>query len=190
MSKLLLILIGLLVCIFSFSQDSVIAVKKNDTTLIYENKRVTLPEVFVRNNFDFKKLLKQIKEDTSFYKAFRNLHLLNFSSYNDIKMLDKHDNIKASLFSKTKQNRINGCRTMDILEEKTTGDFYDSKHQYNYLTPELYAALFFTKGTICGENNIVKGKGFSTNGKSGLDEHKEQLKMLFFNPGKKYQVSL
>ena len=185
MSKLLLILIGLLVCIFSFSQDSVIAVKKNDTTLIYENKRVTLPEVFVRNNFDFKKLLKQIKEDTSFYKAFRNLHLLNFSSYNDIKMLDKHDNIKASLFSKTKQNRINGCRTMDILEEKTTGDFYDSKHQYNYLTPELYAALFFTKGTICGENNIVKGKGFSTNGKSGLDEHKEQLKMLFFNPGKK-----
>jgi hypothetical protein len=185
MRKIIFISIALFFSSFIFSQDTLGYNKKNDTTLLSENKRVTLPEVFVRNNFDFKTLLKQIKEDTTFYKAFRNLHILNFTSYNDIKMLDKHDNIKASLFSKTKQNRVNGCRTMDVLEEKITGDFYDSKNRYNYRTPELYASLFFTKGTVCGENNIVKGKGFSTSGKSGLDEHKEQLKMLFFNPGKK-----
>lgn len=53
------------------------------------------------------------------------------------------------------------------------------------MTPELYAGLFFTKGTVCGENNIVKGRNLSTSGKSGIDKHKEQLKMLFFNPGKK-----
>lgn len=167
--------------LFHFS----LAVFSQDTTIITDNNRVTLPEVFVRNNFDYKKLLKQIKEDTTFYKAFRNLRILNFTSYNDIKMLDKHGAVKASMYSKTKQNRKNGCRTMDVLEEKVTGDFYDARHEYNYLTPELYASLFFTKGRVCGETNIVKGHNISTSDKKGIDKHKEQLKMLFFSPGKK-----
>lgn len=156
-----------------------------DTTVLVENQPFTLAEVVVRNNFDYKRLLTQIKEDTTFYKAFRNLRVLGFTSYNDIKMLDKNGAVKASLNSKTRQNHENGCRTMDILEETVTGDFYDSDKQYNYLTPELYAGLFFTKGTICGENNIVKGRNLTTSDKSGIDKKKEQLKMLFFNPGKK-----
>ncbi len=156
-----------------------------DTTVIIDEKRFTLAEVVVRNNFDYKRLLEQIKEDTTFYKAFRNLRILGYNSYNDIQMLDKKGVVKASLYSKTRQNRVGGCRTMDVLEEKVTGDFYDDKKNYNYTTPELYASLFFTKGTICGENNIVKGKNATTTNKKGIEKHKEQLKMLFFNPGKK-----
>lgn len=173
----LLILISLFVlstCIYA--QDSVITIDK---------KKFTLTEVVVRNNFDYKKLLQQIKDDTSFYKAFKNLRILGFSSYNDIKMKDKKDVIKASLLSKTRQNRRNNCRTMDVLEETVTGDFYDSKKNYNYLTAQLYASLFFTKEPVCGETNIVAGSTISTSDKKGMDKHKEQLKMLFFNPGKK-----
>ena len=156
-----------------------------DTTVIIDNKKMVLPEVIVRNNFDYKKLLNQIKEDTTFYKAFRNLRILNYSSYNDIRMIDKEGKTKASLFSKTQQIRKNGCRTMNILQEETIGDFYTEKHQYNYFTGELYAALFFTKGQICGETNIVTGLNINTTDKKGIDKHKEQLKMLFFNPGKR-----
>ncbi len=166
----------LLISSHSFSQD---------TTVIIDEHRFTLAEVVVRNNFNYKTLLTQIKEDTTFYKAFRNLHILGFSSYNDIKMMDKKGAVKASLFSKTRQNRSGDCRTMDILEETITGDFYDSKKNYNYMTPELYAGLFFTKGKVCGENNIVKGRLLTLSDKSGMEKHKEQLKMLFFNPGKK-----
>ncbi len=156
-----------------------------DTSVIIDEGRFTLSEVVVRNNFDYRTLLSQIKEDTTFYKAFRNLRVLGFTSFNDIKMMDKKGAIKASLFSKTRQNRADGCRTMEVLEEKITGDFYDRKQAYNYMTPELYAGLFFTKGKICGENNIVKGHMMSLSGKKGMEKHKEQLKMLFFNPGKK-----
>ena len=156
-----------------------------DTTVIIDEHKFTLGEVVVRNNFDYKRLLAQIKEDTTFYKAFRNLHIIGFSSYNDIKMLDKKGNTKASLLSKTRQNRAGDCRTMDVLEQTVTGDFYDSKRDYNYMTPELYAGLFFTKDKVCGENNIVKGRNLATSDKKGMDKHKEQLKMLFFNPGKK-----
>ena len=175
MMKYCLVLL-LFISVHVFSQD---------TAVIIDEHRFTLTEVVVRNNFDYKTLLNQIKEDTTFYKAFRTLHVLGFSSYNDIKMLDKKGGVKASLFSKTRQNHSDGCRTMDILEETITGDFYDSKKNYNYMTPELYAGLFFTKGKICGENNIVKGRNLLTSDKKGMDKHKEQLKMLFFNPGKK-----
>lgn len=156
-----------------------------DTTVRIDNQSFTLAEVVVRNNFDYRRLLNQIKEDTTFYKAFRNLRILGFTSFNDIKMLNRKGGVTASLYSKTRQNRSNGCRTMDILEEKTTGDFYDRKGAYNYETPELYAGLFFTKGTICGEDNIVKGRTRNVSNKKGMEKHKEQLKMLFFNPGKK-----
>lgn len=162
-----------------------VAARAQDTAVIIDEKRFTLSEVVVRNNFDYKTLLAQIKEDTTFYKAFRNLRVLGFTSYNDIRMLDKNGGTKASLFSKTKQNRADGCRTMDILEEKVTGDFYDRKGGYNYMTPELYAGLFFTKGKVCGEDNIVRGHSMSLSNKKGMEKHKEQLKMLFFNPGKK-----
>jgi hypothetical protein len=158
-----------------------------DTTVFYEGKTYTLPEVMVGDKTWYIQFLNRIKNDTTFYKAFRNLRVLNFSSFNDIRMLDKKHKVKASMFSKTKQVREKGCRQTHVLEEKTTGDFYDSKHQYNYFTAELYAALFFAPQKICGETNIVKGMDISAKNKKGIDKHKEQLKMLFFNPGKKIQ---
>jgi len=72
-----------------------------------------------------------------------------------------------------------------VLSESTDGDFYDANKNYNYYTAELYAGLFFTTGKVCGETNIVKGITFDAKGKKGTAKNKEQLKMLFFNPGKK-----
>ena len=66
-----------------------------------------------------------------------------------------------------------------------TGDFYDKDRDYNYYTAELYASLFFTKGQVCGETNIVSGLQRNVKSKKGIEKHKEQLKMLFFDPGKK-----
>ncbi len=73
---------------------------------------------------------------------------------------------------------------MDVLEEKTTGNMYKGR-KLNYYTAELYAGLFFTDGKVCGENNIVAGTQRNVRNKSGIEKHKEQLKMLFFNPGQK-----
>jgi hypothetical protein len=182
--RILLLTIGILLFNFSKAQQDTAAQKKD--TVIYGSKGLlTLPTIFVKNNFDYLKVLQLIKEDTSFYKAFKNLRILNYTSYNDIQMLDKNGKTKASLNSKTEQKRINSCRIMNVLEENTSGDFYDTKHNYNYLTAELYAALFFTKGTVCGESNIITSKQISAPEANSINKHKEQLKTLFFNPGKK-----
>jgi hypothetical protein len=156
-----------------------------DSSVAVGKKTITLSEIVVDNKLNVPTFINRIKNDSTFYKAFRNLRILNFSSINDIRMMDKEGKAQATLFSKTKQLRDSSCRRMEVLEEQSTGDFYDDDHQYNYYTAQMYASLFFTKGSVCGEDNIVAGKEFSTAGKSGIEKHKEQLKMLFFNPGKK-----
>ncbi len=161
------------------------AQEKKDSIVTVGNKTITLSEVVVNNKLNVPAFISRIKNDTSFYKAFRNLHILGFTAINDIRMNDSDGKMKAGLHSTTKQIRGNNCRTMQTLEERVTGDIYDQNHQFNYYTPQMYASLFFTKDSICGETNIVTGTEFSTKGKSGMDKNKEQLKMLFFNPGRR-----
>lgn len=149
------------------------------------SKMISLSEAIVRTDLNVPRFISQVKNDTTFYKAFKNLHLLGYTAWNDIRLKDKKENVKASLLSKTKQHRKGNCRTMEVLTEKISGDFYESDGSYNYSTAEMYAGLFFTSGTVCGESNIVKGVDFKPKAQSGMARHKEQLKMLFFNPGKK-----
>jgi hypothetical protein len=154
-----------------------------------ENERlarmISLSEVIVRTDINVPRFIERVKNDTTFYKAFKTLHILGFTSLNEIRIVDKKGKQKASLQSKTRQTHANGCRSMEVLSETTQGDFYNEARRYNYYTAELYAGLFFTNDTVCGETNIVKGTSFDAKGKSGTAKHKEQLKMLFFNPGKK-----
>ena len=164
---------------------SSVAQEIKDTVFVSGKNVVTLSEVVVNNKLNIPAFIAHVKNDSSFYKAFRNLHLLQFSAINDIRMNNSDGEVKASLHSKTKQLRSTHCRRMEVLEEQVTGDFYDSRNNYNYYTAQMYASLFFTKDSVCGENNIVAGADFSTKGKSGMEKHKEQLKKLFFNPGKK-----
>lgn len=178
MKKIFFIAVPLLLSFYSFCQE--------DTSDVEAVRRmVNLTEVVVRSDLNVPKFLQLIKNDTSFYKAFKNLRVLGFSSLNDIRMSNKKNKVVATLESKTRQNRNNGCRTMEVIEEKTTGDIYDKKKNWNYYTAELYSSLFFTNGKVCGETNIVKGIERNVQKKRGVDKHKEQLKMLFFNPGKR-----
>ncbi len=138
----------------------------------------------VRKGWDVQGFIKRVKNDTTFYKAFRSLHLLTWNATNDIRVYNNKGGVQASLYSKTKQVYANGCRTMQVQEEKTTGDFYNRKRQYNYYTAELYAYLFFTQGKKCGENDYVTG-GIRKVGSSKNESNSYKLKQLMFNPGSK-----
>jgi hypothetical protein len=168
-----------------FSSFSLQAQDKKDSVMVFDGKVITLSEVIVRRNTDVPGFIDRVKKDSTFYKAFRNLRVLNFTSLNDIRMFNKQNRQKASLWSRTRNLAWEGCRHTEILEDTSTGDFYDKRGNYNYYTAELYASLFFAFDTVCGETNIVKGEEHSIQGKSGIEKHKEQLKMLFFNPGQK-----
>ncbi|MEO6905452.1 MAG: hypothetical protein ABI148_03775 [Ginsengibacter sp.] len=169
----------LFVSSFLFAQET------KDTIVKVDENYITLSEIVVNNKLDVLSFIERVKSDTTFYKAFRNLHIVGYTAVNDIRMFDKNGNISASLRSKTKQIRMGNCRKMETLNKVVTGDMFDDEGNFNYYTAQMYAGLFFTKDSVCGENNIVKGHEFSTTGLSGMEKHKQQLKMLFFNPGKK-----
>jgi hypothetical protein len=165
-------------CLFFLSTSA-----QKDSTFQLDNKSITLTPAVIYSNLNVDAFIQHIKKDTSFYKAFKNLRIAEYTSSNSVFIFDKGDEVQASLNSKTQQFTKNGCRWMKVLEEKTTGDFYDRKREYNYYTASLYAGLFFTKDTVCGETNIIGKEPFSVKDKSGIEKHKEQLKLLFFNPG-------
>ena len=152
------------------------------------NLPIQIDEVTIRaarGGWDIEGFIKRVKTDTTFYKAFRALHLVPYRAVNDIKILDKNGGAAASLNSQTEQ-LINGrCRSMKVLEEKTTGDFYKRNGEYRYYTAALYGSLFFTKPgqQVCGENDIVAGRDMEAEGKGSMEKNKAQLKQLIFNPG-------
>ena len=47
-----------------------------DSTVTVEKKEVVLKEVVVRNNLNVPAFIDRVKNDTTFYKAFRNLKVL------------------------------------------------------------------------------------------------------------------
>ena len=169
---------------FSFC-FTIYAQQQKDSIIVVDNHYVTLSPVVIDTKLNVPAFIQKLKSDTSFYKAFKNLRILGYSAINDIRMLDKKNQQIAYLHSKTKQIREANCRSMKTLEEEHSGDIYNEQHQYNYYTAQLYASLFFTHGKVCNETNTIGNTQFSMNDKKGMEKHKEQLKMLFFNPGKK-----
>ncbi len=162
--------------LLGFSQSA------KDSMVNIDGNIVLLKEVVIDSRLNVSSFINRIKNDTSYYKAFKNLRVLNFSAINDIRMLNKNGGLQASLHNQTKQRIDNHCRSMQIIDETVWGDMYN-RNELNYYTAQMYASLFFTKGRICGETNIVGNTDFSTKGTSGMEKHKQQLKMLFFNPG-------
>ena len=156
-----------------------------DSTVTVSKKTVTLKEVVVRSNLNVPAFIDRVKNDTSFYKAFKNLKILGYTSLNDIRMLDKKGVTRASLQGRTQQQVSNGCRHTIIEQQNISGDLMDKTGNWNYYTMEMYAGLFWVRDTLCGENNIVGDPSFNIRNKSGSAKHREQLKMLFFNPGKR-----
>ena len=97
-------LVLMLMSFFSlFAQDSTLNNNSEgkDSSYEFQKKIVTLKEVVVRNNLNVPAFITRVQEDTSFYKAFRNLRILSYTSLNDVRMLDKKGNVKAGLTSKT-----------------------------------------------------------------------------------------
>lgn len=85
------IALSLLACLALSAQD----------TARYKGMTVNLDEVIVaakRVGFDVNSFIKRVEDDTTFYRAFKNLHIVGFDAINDIQVLGKNAQIQASLF--------------------------------------------------------------------------------------------
>jgi hypothetical protein len=155
-----------------------------DTTLSSFN--IQMDEVIVgsiKNGWDVAAFIRRVRTDTTFFKAFKGLRVVPFTAVNDIRILNKRGGIQATYYSRTRTSVARGCRSMTTADEKVTGDFFKRNRDYRYFTAELYAYLFFTAGTVCGDNDNVAS--INQRGSGSIEKAKYQLKQLIFNPGSK-----
>ncbi|RMG87940.1 MAG: hypothetical protein D6714_01460 [Bacteroidetes bacterium] len=137
-----------------------------------------------RQGFDVNDFIRLVREDRSFYQAFRNLRSSAYLFDSQIFMYNKKGKEKASHVARNRQNFDGQCRTMDVLEEKVTGNYYRRKGTHRYYTGQLLETLFFTKGRVCLSENPEDGQGVS----SGMAKHIQELKKLIFSPGERANV--
>lgn len=170
---------NLFFCLSARSQAS-----PGDTDFV--ERTVHLDEVVVRaerGGFNIRSFIRRVEEDTTFYKAFKTLRLIGYTAGNDIRIFKRSGKLKASMKCLTRQVRRDGCRSMSFLDDTTTGNFYTARGTYRYYTAELYASLFFTRGSVCGETNIVAGGRDLPTAGAAMEHRKDQLKTLIFDPG-------
>lgn len=152
---------------------------------LYDGMHIEMDEVVfkaAKNGWDVQSFIRRMKTDTTFYKAFVSLRVVPYESDNEIQVFDEHKQTLATLHNNTKQTMNKDCRTVTILNEKVTGNYYNRDKTPRYYTAELFQNLFFRQGTECGmSDNIAK----TTKAKGSLERHKEHLKQLVFNPGSK-----
>ncbi|NJL74843.1 MAG: hypothetical protein HC892_07215 [Saprospiraceae bacterium] len=137
-----------------------------------------------RQGFDVKDFIELVQKDESFYQSFRNLRFLSYQSDNDIQFYDKSNQKIATYKSVIVQKTEGFCRTMDILSEDFSGNYFKKKRELRYYTAELYDRLFFTHGEVC-ESSLLQATA-----PKGMDKHIEQLKKLIFQPGEKVEVPI
>lgn len=130
-------------------------------------------------------LIEYMQNDTTFYKAFKNLHFNTYNAEHGIVLYDKKGTkTVASLAAETKNIYRNNCRWMNILEEQVSGNYYDKKGKPKQYTSQLYHNLFYEKDTICNEQNVLSKNYLNPKG-NAVEKNIAQLKLLLFSPGTK-----
>lgn len=143
---------------------------------------VQLDSYVVKSGFDINAFIRRVRTDTTFYKAFKNLHFRAYTADNDIEAYDAYGKVEAGWQSITQQIIAGHCRKTIVESQQTTGNFFKKNGDYRYYTADLFAYLFLAKDTVCNETDVV-GSGPEMHGSGQMAKSEYQLKQLIFNPG-------
>jgi hypothetical protein len=145
---------------------------------------IVMDSVLIKSGFDINAFVRRVRTDSSFYKAFRSMHLFPYTARNQVYVKGSNRDTIASMISTTRQRINNKCRTNSILERSVTGNYCKKNGDNNYYTGALFDYLFFTTVPVCNEDDIVAGN-LTRIGAGKMELQKYRLKQLIFNPGAK-----
>lgn len=135
-----------------------------------------------RAGFDVEDFIEIVREDESFYEAFKNLRFLSYDSENDIQLFDKKSKLVAQYTATTHQAAANNCREVFVETETVKGNYFKRKRKLRYYTAKLYDRLFFSDGLECESATADVSRG--------MEKHVDQLKRLIFQPGEPVNVPI
>lgn len=170
------------------------------TTISYGQKDTSSPDISAyfyldsvvvaasRTGLDVSDFIRLIREDQSFYKAFRNLRFVGYEAENDIQFFDKKGQKQAFHESKTSQHSNGRCREMDFLEKTESTGYRKKSGELRYYTSRMFERLFYTEKRVCSDPSKMSISEDAS--LHGMDKHVQELKKLIFRPGEKSDVPL
>lgn len=171
--------LSILLCSAAFSTYA----QLYDTVSIF-NTTIQLDSFVVKSSFDVDAFIRRVQTDTTFFKSFRTMQLCNNYSTAHFSVFDDKNHKTATHYCKAIQTYKSKCRTTKVVEQATTGKFFNKSGTPQYYTAALFFNLFYAPKPICNQTDIVAGS-MDIVGKSTLEKNKYRLKQLIFNPGAK-----
>jgi hypothetical protein len=143
--------------------------------------------IVASSEFNINKFIARVKEDTSFYQAFKNYNYYNHTTTGHISVLNRKELIKASETIHTSQKTLpqKGFSKLKWQNQKiqqTEGKMRDRKGNFKFTTAEMYYETFFIEDTVSVSNQITSVNDEYV-GNSKASQHKHDLKVVMFNPG-------
>lgn len=140
-----------------------------------------------RQGFNVADFIDIVQQDESLFRAFHNLRFQPHIADNQVEVLNRKQEVKASNYHRIEQFMDGNCRTMKYLKEEINGKFYKKKktRKHRYYTARMHEQVFLTKGKVCGNPDRPN---MSQDNLSGIEKHINELKKLIFQPGKEVDV--
>lgn len=137
----------------------------------------------VKRGFDVNDFINLVRNDTSFYKAFKMLHVYSYHLKSNLHIYDKSGKEKGSLEKRASQKVFNKKRWIVIEEENVSGKIFNRKKEYYSYTAEMFDNIFFPDDTLAVDNLQTSYVTRSLSNDSKMERNKQKLKTLIFNPG-------
>jgi|694.fasta_scaffold05795_5 hypothetical protein len=172
------VLFGMLVFLLS-ARGSLLA--QPDTLL----RHIQLSEVVISaraQGFDVDAFVRQVREDTTFHKAFLNTRYYPNHLRSALRVHNKGEKETASLFRSGRLKRSGPMAVLALDSVVESGKLRDRKGQFRFLTVEMYDDVFFPKGTFAANNTVALRKLEVERG-NRFDKYKSELKKFMFDPG-------
>jgi hypothetical protein len=152
--------------------------------LILDTAHVDTIGIKVSSGFTARDFIRMNKQDTSFYKAFKNLKLYPHTSENKVTIYNKRWE-QIGKMNRNARHLSDGKKGwIEITNESTDGKFYNRKGEHKYFTAEMYDKVFFEKGKFNVGNKVDSAYAQQqAENRSKQDKYYEQLKTFMFSPG-------
>lgn len=125
--------------------------------------------------------INQIKKDTSFYAAFREMKKYAFTAENTVITYNSNNKVKGKMYRKIRHQNDKKGHKMMILANESSGELYKRNGNYQLYTVEMFDYIF----TNAYNSDFSPPSAAATTAKGGKNQgYKDKLKTLIFSPGK------
>jgi hypothetical protein len=116
--------------------------------------------------FDVNNFIDMVREDTSFYQAFKNLRLISHEASHNQEFFNEKGKTIDFYSAKTQLIPAGNCKEIKYISKDKSKSYIKKNGERTYLTAKLYERVFLPSGKICAntttESTNSKTEGIKT----------------------------